>query len=305
MQQAHTPTRSLPLAGATNFRDLGGYVGHGGQAVKWRRLFRSDHLAGLTSEDQALLADLGVARAVDFRGQAESAAYAYALPGVAYHPLHIEPTVVQRALELQRTGRQLTAQDAVDLMQDTYRGFVHDNAPRFAELFRLLLASDTPTVFHCTAGKDRTGFAAALILLALGVRRDVVMHDYLLTNALYQRPPAWAATHPKKCCACCGACRRSFWTPRCIWWTTTLAGCRRIWSTCWVLTLPRRRNWQGATCRRPEPPMAPAGGACPAYTGLCCGRAVTARCWRTRQNSQPTIDRLSRFHAMPFKNAAR
>lgn len=110
MQQAHTPTRSLPLAGATNFRDLGGYVGHGGQAVKWRRLFRSDHLAGLTPEDQALLADLGVARAVDFRGQAESAAYAYALPGVQYHPLHIEPTVVQRALELQRTGRQLTAQ---------------------------------------------------------------------------------------------------------------------------------------------------------------------------------------------------
>ena len=198
MQQAHTPTRSLPLAGATNFRDLGGYVGHGGQAVKWRRIFRSDHLAGLTPEDQALLADLGVVRAVDFRGQAESAAYAYALPGVAYHPLHIEPTVVQRARELQRTGRQLTAQDAVGLMQDTYRGFVHDNAPRFAELFRLLLASDAPTVFHCTAGKDRTGFAAALILLTLGVPRDVVMHDYLLTNALYQRPPGMGSHAPEE-----------------------------------------------------------------------------------------------------------
>ena len=138
MQQEQAPTRSLPLAGATNFRDLGGYTGHGGRPVKWRRIFRSDHLAALTPKDQALLADLGVARAVDFRGQAESAAYAYSLPGVQYHPLHIEPTVVQRALELQRTGRQLTAQDAVGLMQDTYRGFVHDNAPRFAELFRLL-----------------------------------------------------------------------------------------------------------------------------------------------------------------------
>ena len=120
------------------------------------------------------------------------------LPGVAYHPLHIEPTVVQRALELQRTGRQLTAQDAVGLMQDTYRGFVHDNAPRFAELFRLLLTSDTPTVFHCTAGKDRTGFAAALILLTLGVPRDVVMHDYLLTNALYQRPPGMGSHAPEE-----------------------------------------------------------------------------------------------------------
>ena len=201
-QQPHAPsarpTRSLPLTGATNFRDLGGYIGHRGQQVKWRRIFRSDHLAALTPQDQALLADLGVARAVDFRGQAESAAYAYALPGVAYHPLAIEPTVVQRALELQRTGRQLTAQDAVGLMQDTYRGFVHDNAPRFAELFALLLASDAPTVFHCTAGKDRTGFAAALVLLALGVPRDVVMHDYLLTNSLYQRPPGMGSHAPEE-----------------------------------------------------------------------------------------------------------
>lgn len=197
MQQAHTPTRSLPLAGATNFRDLGGYPGHGGRAVKWRRLFRSDHLADLTAQDQALLAELGLARAVDFRGQTESAARAYALPGVAYHPLHIEPTVVQRALDLQRAGHPLTAQDAVGLMQATYRGFVHDNAPRFAQLFRLLLESDAPLVFHCTAGKDRTGFAAALILLALGVPRDVVMHDYLLTNALYQRPPGMGSHAPE------------------------------------------------------------------------------------------------------------
>ena len=86
------PARSLSLAGASNFRDLGGYPGHGGRAVKWPRLFRSDHLAGLTAADQAALAELGVARAVDFRGQAESAAHAYALPGIAYHPLHIEPT---------------------------------------------------------------------------------------------------------------------------------------------------------------------------------------------------------------------
>ena len=191
------PTRSLPFTGASNFRDLGGYTAHGGRTVRWRQLFRSDHLAALTPQDQALLAQLGITRAVDFRGQAESAAHAYALPGVAYHPLVIEPTVVQRALALQKAGHQLTAQDAVALMQETYRGFVHDNAPRFAELFRLLLASDAPLVFHCTAGKDRTGFAAALILLALGVPRDVVMQDYLLTNALYQRPPGLGSHAPE------------------------------------------------------------------------------------------------------------
>ena len=192
------PTRSLPFSGASNFRDLGGYAGHGGRPVKWRQLFRSDHLAALTPQDQVLLAQLGVTRAVDFRGQAESAAHAYALPGVAYHPLVIEPTVVQRALALQQAGHQLTAQDAVALMQETYRGFVHDNALRFAELFRLLLASDAPLVFHCTAGKDRTGFAAALILLALGVPRDVVMQDYLLTNTLYRRPEGMGSRAPEE-----------------------------------------------------------------------------------------------------------
>ncbi len=106
--------------------------------------------------------------------------------------------MVQRALDLQRVARQLTGQDAVGLMQDTYRGFVHDNAPCFAELFKLLLASDTPTVFHCTAGKDRTGFAAALILLTLGVPRDVVMHDYLLTNTLYRRPEGMGSHAPEE-----------------------------------------------------------------------------------------------------------
>ena len=183
-----TPSRSLPLAGATNFRDLGGYTGQDGRQVAWRRIFRSDHLAALTPDDQARLAALGIARTVDFRGERERAQLAYLLPTVEHHQLAIEPTVVQRAIELQREGRALTAQDAVALMQETYRGFVHENAPRFAEFFCILLAKDTPLVFHCTAGKDRTGFAAALILLTLGVPRDVVMRDYLLTNDLYRRP---------------------------------------------------------------------------------------------------------------------
>jgi protein-tyrosine phosphatase len=74
-------------------------------------------------------------------------------------------------------------------MCDTYRGFVRQNTHRFAELFQHLLEAREPLVFHCTAGKDRTGFAAALILSALGVAPSLVMHDYLLTNERLQ-PPA-------------------------------------------------------------------------------------------------------------------
>jgi protein-tyrosine phosphatase len=191
-------SRAVPLAGASNFRDLGGYTGRDGRAVRWRTLFRADHLAALTAQDLAQLQDLGVARAVDFRGERERAALAYTLSGVEQHALTIEPTVVQRAQQLMGMGRQLSAADAVSLMQDTYRDFAGDSAPRFARLFALLIERDAPLVFHCTAGKDRTGFAAALILLALGVSREAVMEDYLLTNALYRPPHGLAGPAPKE-----------------------------------------------------------------------------------------------------------
>ncbi len=188
MESHHS--RSLKLVGASNFRDLGGYVGMGGRPVRWRRLFRSDHLAALTPDDMAVLEGLGVARVCDFRGVTERAAVPYALAGVVSHALPIEPTVVQRMKDLRVAGGQLTPEHTKCLMRETYRAFVNDNAPRFADLFGHLLASDTPLVFHCTAGKDRTGFAAAMILLALGVPRPVVMQDYLLTNELLRMDTA-------------------------------------------------------------------------------------------------------------------
>ncbi|MBI5256749.1 MAG: tyrosine-protein phosphatase [Burkholderiales bacterium] len=183
------PDRVWPLQGATNVRDLGGYPGHGGRQVRWRRLFRSDHLAGLTPADRAALAALPLTRAFDFRGEAERAATPYELPGLTQRSLAIEPSVVQRMQSLATAGHALTPAKTVSLMQDLYRALVNDQAHRFAELFEHLLASDEPTVFHCTAGKDRTGFAAALILLALGVPRPLVLQDYLLTNELYKHPP--------------------------------------------------------------------------------------------------------------------
>ncbi|MEZ5608699.1 MAG: tyrosine-protein phosphatase [Burkholderiaceae bacterium] len=184
------PDRSLHLTGASNFRDLGGYRAADGRVVRWRRLFRSDHLAALTAGDTQVLEALGVTRAVDFRGGSERAAAAYQLPGVVQYPLPIEPTVVQGMQSILAAGELLTAQRTVELMCLTYRNFVRHNAPRFADLFAQLLRSDEPLVFHCTAGKDRTGYAAALILLALGVPRSAVMHDYLLTNDCYRMPAA-------------------------------------------------------------------------------------------------------------------
>lgn len=180
--------RSVPLSGASNFRDLGGYTGYAGQTVAWRKLFRSDHLGLLNREDIAQINRLKVARVLDFRGATERTAQVCAIPDVRVHSLAIEPTVVQAIQALLENGNGIRREDAVQLMQQTYRAFVHDNSPRFAELFAHLLEDDAPMVFHCTAGKDRTGFAAALILRALGVSESEVMQDYLLTNELF-RPP--------------------------------------------------------------------------------------------------------------------
>ena len=184
----HHPDRHLRLDGASNFRDLGGYAGRDGRTLRWRRLFRSDHLAGLSEADRRRLVQLGLARAFDFRGVTERESAAYDLPGLHQHPLSIEPEVMDWLQAAKASGRTITVPVVVGLMQDLYRSLVGAHAHRFAELFEQLLDADAPLVFHCTAGKDRTGVAAALILLALGVPRDVVMQDYLLTNALYRRP---------------------------------------------------------------------------------------------------------------------
>lgn len=187
------PSRHIALPGATNFRDLGGYVGHQGQTVRWRVLFRSDHLAGLTPEGVQGLQGLGVKRSADFRGVQERLAAAYHWEGLHTYALPVEPTVVQKALALVQAGGSISPAETVGFMEDTYRSFVLQNADHFAQLFRLLLEEETPTVFHCTAGKDRTGWAAALILEALGVARADIETDYLLTNQYYQRPASMAS----------------------------------------------------------------------------------------------------------------
>lgn len=181
-----SPPRHLAMQGASNFRDLGGYAAHGGRSVRWRVLFRSDHLAKLTDADLGQLQALNIGRSFDFRGLQESAAQAYEWPGTQRHHLVIEPTLVQYLHSQLEQGQPITPQAAADAMQVTYRGFVRNNSDRFAQLFAHLLAQDAPLVFHCTAGKDRTGLAAALILSALGVSQADILQDYLLTNALYR-----------------------------------------------------------------------------------------------------------------------
>lgn len=184
---------TIELSGASNFRDLGGYVTASGRTVRRFRLLRSDHLAFLQPQDLSLLSErLGHGlRILDLRGVAERETAACCIPTATVHSLPIEPTIVQKLNDLLEAGHHITPADTVALMQETYRNFVHVNTPRFAALFEHVLdAQDAPLVFHCTAGKDRTGFAAALILRSLGVSEQDVMRDYLLTNERLRVPDA-------------------------------------------------------------------------------------------------------------------
>ncbi len=150
-------------------------------------------MANLQPEDLSLLAlRLGESvRVLDLRGVAERETAKCVIPTATVHSLPIEPTIVQKLTDLLEAGHRITAGDTVALMQETYRGFVRANTARFASLFAHVLdAHEAPLVFHCTAGKDRTGFAAALILRSLGVSKDDVMQDYLLTNELLAVPDA-------------------------------------------------------------------------------------------------------------------
>ena len=184
------------LQGASNFRDLGGHTGTDGRRVRHGLVYRSDHLAGLTPDDHRALAPLGITHSLDFRGQAERAALSSVLPGAAAVNLGIEPTVVVRVKALLAAGHIPSEAETVALMVQTYQSFARDAVPTYARFFQHLVEEPAPVVFHCTAGKDRTGFAAALLLSALGADRDAIMADYLLTNQLYRRSPLVQADGP-------------------------------------------------------------------------------------------------------------
>jgi protein-tyrosine phosphatase len=187
---SETPARHFNLAGASNFRDLGGYPGKDGRIVRWRQIFRSNHLGHLTEADAAVLRSLGVKSAFDFRGMEERASALCGIREIEVHSLPVEPTVVASLRAIMNTGTLLSQDHALEVMRESYRNYVQQNTPRFRALFAHLLEDRAPLVIHCTAGKDRTGFACALILHVLGVANEVISEDYLLTNRFYRRDPS-------------------------------------------------------------------------------------------------------------------
>jgi protein-tyrosine phosphatase len=182
-------SRHLPLAGADNFRDLGGYATSDGRTVAWGRLYRSGHLGRLTPADVAAIERLGIRLICDLRAPSERADLVSRLPaGAAANVVSLpvdfsalEPGLVRRRL----LGRDFAAGAIAETVLAAYRAYVTDFAHAFAGVLRALAAPGAqPALIHCNGGKDRTGFAVMLVLLTLGVPRSTIVEDYLLTNHL-------------------------------------------------------------------------------------------------------------------------
>lgn len=181
--------RQLPVEGAHNFRDLGGYATADGRRLKWGVLYRSNALADLTDDDLAYLARLGLQRVVDFRSPAERERDPDRLPASPDLDVVLRPIQGDALDPAELRDRLLAGEGSADdwqrMLVEANRAFVRDFGGVYAAFLRDLADTDElPLVFHCTAGKDRAGFAAAVALLAAGVPRETIMRDYLLTNEL-------------------------------------------------------------------------------------------------------------------------
>jgi protein-tyrosine phosphatase len=195
-----THQRACIVENAPNFRDLGGYPSENGKHTAWRKIFRSQTLAQLSDSDVEKLKELGVKTVIDFRSDDEVASEPSRLPEgvkVVRLPIEVGRNDTLQAMQQLMTGA-LDSIQGVSFMQAANRTFVAEFAPQYKAFFRILLQPESyPVVFHCTAGKDRTGFAAAMLLSALGVDWDTVMNDYLLTNR-YRKPPVSAPPIPEQ-----------------------------------------------------------------------------------------------------------
>lgn len=194
---------SLNLEKATNARDLGGYRTTDGRTVRSGVLYRANALNRLSEADIASVGALGLACVIDFRHEREIEFVGpdrLPTPAPRTHPLplfdpdHDVFTAVNAVLRGQ-AGEDALAhlrEDALTggaavMMVELYRGFVRSEGirPVFATAMRLVAdPTQLPLLFHCTAGKDRTGWLAALVLTALGVDRETVVRDYLRTTEL-------------------------------------------------------------------------------------------------------------------------
>lgn len=194
LQATAAHPRVLPLEGGQNFRDLGGYRTRDGHTVRWGLLYRSAAMNGLTPADFTYLGKLGIRTVCDLRSSEERRAAPVGWPeGKAPKLFTADYQLDMSALDFS-AAKSWTAAQAHAAMASSYPRMLVQLNGQYRRMFRELVAGNVPLAFNCSAGKDRTGVAAALILTALDVPRATVIDDYLLSN-LYFDPRKLASAN--------------------------------------------------------------------------------------------------------------
>lgn len=195
--------RVLSIPGAINFRDLGGYQASDGRRVKWGRVFRSAQLDKLTDLGISELEALGIKVVVDLRFSEESEKYPTiksAVPRAEMLSWHdeLQDDRESRSSAMKQSWRSsLETKDPAQVreaMRVNYPQKLYSHRAIYKKMLNRLAKNRTPLVFHCAAGKDRTGVAAALILSLVGVSDQQIVEDYLLTqNEIKHLMDSWIA----------------------------------------------------------------------------------------------------------------
>lgn len=171
--------RCIDFAGAHNFRDLGGYPSSLGGETRWGRVFRAGGLDRMTADDLDRFAELGIAEVVDLRNGDERE---HVPDPVASLHIPIMGAFMARR-ERPDFGALVEHDQGVAFMRDMNLGLLDHASDEIGQVFRVIAdAAGQPVAFHCTAGKDRTGLVAALLLEVLGVDRETVLDDFVLTE---------------------------------------------------------------------------------------------------------------------------
>jgi protein-tyrosine phosphatase len=185
--------RVITLDAVHNFRDLGGYPTADGRTTRWRALFRADGLNRLTPADLEIVRELGIRTVIDLRTDAE-------LEQRGRFPIDAHPVWFHHLPIIDVTWDPNEISDpnlpAAEFLLEKYLEMLDMGEVRIGQAFHhLAMPGALPAVFHCAAGKDRTGLLAALVLSALGVPDEVVVNDYALTAEAMVRMRAWFKTH--------------------------------------------------------------------------------------------------------------
>lgn len=178
--------RCLPLAGAVNFRDVGGMEAESGYSLKKGMVYRADHLSRLTDDDHRVLRQGGFRTVCDLRSRNEQRKSPDRLPqdgSIRLLSFPVESRIFDPATAMNRLQAGDLGWLSMDFIIQLYRSYLDDFGPVWGKIYTLAGSADhLSLVFHCTGGKDRTGICSALLLDLLGVKKETIFAEHLLSN---------------------------------------------------------------------------------------------------------------------------